>query len=120
MTPLRLLLPFGSSWLSSHFWLVRNLSEEIITQAPQSSLKTIHKIVAGLFVLGKVSTIGTAGLLFVDQGLFLTSLTITCLLIGTCMLLCIVEITRKHFDVDSKIERLEKELEELRKIKNEG
>lgn len=98
---------------------------EVLDETPSvldyiGKLKTVHKVAGVLFVLGKVSTFITGGLILVSPKMFLTSLIITCLLIGSCVLLCIAEMTRKHFDVGSKIERLEKELEELRKIKNEG
>tara|TARA_R100000482_G_scaffold8329_1_gene2518 strand:- start:79 stop:396 length:318 start_codon:yes stop_codon:yes gene_type:complete len=82
-------------------------------------MRTADKLAGGFFLLGKAGTFITGGFILVSPELFWTSLTITSLLIGASVLLCIAEMTRKHFNVDIKIERLEKELEELKKIKNE-
>lgn len=83
-------------------------------------MKTIHKVAAGLFLMGKMGSIFTGGLVFVGGNIFTVSLIITCLLIGSCVALCLFEMLRNHLNVDTKIERLEKELDELRRLRDIG
>lgn len=82
-----------------------------------ASIKPLHRIAAVLFLLGKISSITTAGAIFVNREFAKWNLGLTIFFIGSCILLCVIEMIRSNFNIDSKIERLERELEELKKIK---
>ncbi len=81
------------------------------------NMKPLHKIAAGLFVLGKISSITTGGLLFVNKPMAYWNLGFTIFFIVACIAICLVEMIKTNSNVDDKIERLEKELKELKKQK---
>ena len=91
--------------------------ESVSWTESMGKMKTIHKVAAVLFLIGKMGSFVTGGLVFVGGSMFITSLIITCCLIGSCMALCVFEMLRKHLNVDTKIERLEKELDDLRRLR---
>ena len=82
--------------------------------------RPLHRIAAGLFVLGKMSSIATGGLIISGSPWAGWCLGLTASLIGACIAICTFEVVRESTGVDSRIERLERELEELRLRKAAG
>ena len=96
-------------------WMMERKSDQSDALQALINLKPSHKVAALLFVAGKLASLSAGAMIFVNRTLGFWNIMLAGGLIFLCVLVCVVEMFHAGQGVDRKIERLEKELENLKR-----